>query len=150
LTAEDLRQVRDDAIRLLASREHSRAELRRKLIAKLSDSDALDRLLDDLESGGLQSDQRFVEQYLYARKRKGFGPLRIRQELIQKGLSRELIREWIDEGDPAWEAVMVDVARRKFGSTPPEDFRESARRARFLEYRGFSGDQIRVFLRSDE
>lgn len=146
MTGGDRHEARDTAIRLLASREHSREELRRKLLSDSIDAESLERLLDELQREGLQSDERYVEQYLHVRKRKGYGPLRIRQELSQKGIPGELIHAWVDEGEHDWRALMEDVARRKFGSSPPKDFRESSRRARFLEYRGFPTDLIRAFL----
>lgn len=150
MTEGDRLQIRDDAIRLLATREHSREELRRKLAAKGVGKELVEQVLQALADEGLQSDERFVEHYLNARKRKGFGPLRIRQELAQKGVLSELIREWVDDRDPDWSRLMVEVAARKFGPVPPADFRDVARRARFLEYRGFPVDQIRAFLRAEE
>ncbi len=145
---EDSQALRDVALRLLAAREYSREELRRKLVAGRGEVPGLTEVLDTLEREGLQSDGRYVEQYLRSRARKGFGPVRIRQELVQSGVSTELIRSRLDEGQDAWPALMAEVARRKFGDDPPKDYREAARRARFLEYRGFLPDQIRAFLRA--
>lgn len=149
MTEAGPQEIRDRAIRLLASREHSRQELRLKLASKSQSGELLERVLDSLENDGLQSDTRFLEHYLNTRKRKGFGPLRIRQELAQKGIPPEMIRDWVDDRDPAWDVLMAEVAERKFGSALPADFRDAARRARFLEYRGFPPDRIRGFLRAE-
>jgi regulatory protein len=148
VTLDGPRTLRDEALRLLAAREHSREELRRKLAAGRLAAAGLTEVLDALEREGLQSDDRYVEQYLRSRARKGFGPVRIRQELVQSGVSSELIRSHIDEGEEAWRTLMAEVARRKFGENPPKDYRETARRARFLEYRGFPPDQVHAFLRA--
>ena len=134
------------ALRLLAGREHSRAELRRKLAAREGAESLLDQVLDALEERGDLSDARFVESYIDSRRRRGFGPRRIRQELQEKGVSRDLIGDWLDEDDPAWDQALSEAARRKYGDRPPADFRERARRARFLEYRGFPPERIRALL----
>ena len=148
MTADGPRALRDEALRLLAAREHSRGELRRKLAVRCGEVPGLEEVLDALEREGLQSDDRYVEQYLRSRARKGFGPVRIRQELVQTGVSSELIRSHLDEAEDAWWTLMAEVACRKFGEDPPKDYREAARRARFLEYRGFPPDQVRAFLRA--
>ncbi|WP_172838858.1 regulatory protein RecX [Solemya velesiana gill symbiont] len=137
-------------MRLLASREHTRAELKRKLGARAGDPELLDQVLNGLESQRLQSDSRFVEQYVESRKRKGYGPLRIRQELQQKGVSGDLVDEWLDERDAEWRDLLRDAEGRKYGASPVEEYKEKAKRARFLEYRGFPTDMIRDFLWSDE
>lgn len=106
-------------------------------------------VLDDLAGRGLQSDERYTEQYVDLRIRKGYGPARIRAELAERGIDETLIQEWLDPTDPAWRECLRAVARTKFGDHPPEDRKEMARRARFLEYRGFSQDHIRRLLLDD-
>ena len=71
-----LYEVEQAAVRLLASREHSRGELRRKLASRCGDDRLLEQALNNLTEQGLQSDGRFAEQYVLSRKRKGFGPAR--------------------------------------------------------------------------
>jgi len=142
-TAAELEQV---AVRLLATREHSRAELRRKLLARGGDSDAVEGVLDGLARRRLQSDERYAEQYAEQRAARGYGPLRIRAELRERGIDAVVIDEWLDERDPVWRERLAEVARKRFGATGPADFRERGRRARFLEYRGFGADLIRRVL----
>lgn len=134
------------AARLLASREHSREELRRKLATRAGDTDQLEQVLDALESRGYLSDERFVEQYIGYRKRKGFGPLRIRKELVERGVDAALIDHWLDDLGDGWSSLLEETALRKFGAEAPADFKAQAKRARFLEYRGFSTESIRQFL----
>ena len=140
------REVEQAALRLLACREHSRAELRRKLRIWTADEGLLEGVLDALEAKHALSEQRFVQTYIESRKRKGFGPVRIRMELREKGVDSNLVSDWLDENDPGWAEVLKQAARRKFGYEPPSDFRERAKQARFLEYRGFSPEWIRQFL----
>lgn len=143
LISQELEQA---AIRLLASREHSKEELRRKLSSRVGATDELEQVLDALETRGYQSDERFVEQYIGYRKRKGFGPLRIRKELLERGVDTTLIDHWLDELADEWSSLLEETASRKFGSEAPADFKARAKRARFLEYRGFSTESIRQSL----
>lgn len=142
-TFNELKQV---ALRLLAGREHSRVELHRKLKSRAGDAGLLEQLLDELESERSLSDQRFTEEYIESRKRKGFGPMRIRRDLQEKGIARELVSACLDEHEHDWDTLLQQVARRKFGTASPADFRQWAKQARFLEYRGFAPEQIRSLL----
>lgn len=143
-------ELEQAALRLLAGREHTRAELRRKLSRRSDDPELLERVLDRLEAQDALSDRRFVESYIDARRRRGFGPRRVRQELQEKGAARQLVQAWLDEADPAWDEALAEAARRKYGDRPAEDFNERAKRARFLEYRGFAPERIRALLWRDE
>jgi regulatory protein len=134
------------AVRLLAGREHSRAELVRKLGQRGHDAQIVASVLDGLGERGLQSDDRFTEQYVALRRRKGYGPLRIRAELQERGVDPALLEDWLDPRDPAWRQRLREVAQQKFGDQAAVDRKELARRARFLEYRGFPQDQIRRLL----
>jgi regulatory protein len=134
------------AVRLLATREHSRAELRRKLLARGGDATVVEGLLDDLARRRLQSDARYAEQYVAQRSARGYGPTRIRAELRERGVEDAVIADWLDERDAAWNERLTEVLRKRFGSAGPADFRDRARRARYLEYRGFSAELIRRVL----
>lgn len=143
-------ELEQAAIRLLTNREHSRAELRRKLYARTEDNVLLDQVLDSLESNGYLSDERFAEQYVSYRKKKGFGPVRIRIELQERGISPDLVNAYTDPRDDQWFELLGECCRRKFGDTRIKDFKERAKRARFLEYRGFPSELIRHFIGSDD
>jgi len=136
------------AVRLLAGREHSRAELWRKLCARSYDSEVVDRVLDDLIHRRLLSDDRFTEQYLASRQRRGFGPVRIKGELRERGVNNELISAHLNEQDEDWMETLHRTHDKKFGVKPPDSIQEKARRVRFLEYRGFTGEQIKRFFQN--
>ena len=88
---------------------------------------------------------------MHYRVNRGYGPRRIAQELKQKGIAGELVEEFIDEGDPRWLEQMSRVREGKFGDKAPEDYQEQARQSRFLQYRGFSSEQIhRLFKQLNE
>jgi len=140
--------IEQAAVRLLAGREHSRAELWRKLRARSYDSEAVDKVLDDLIQQRLLSDERFTEQYLASRQRRGFGPVRIKGELRERGVNDELIRSHLNEYDEDWMETLRQTHDKKFGAELPDSMKEKARRVRFLEYRGFTGEQIRCFFQN--
>lgn len=135
------------ALRLLAARDHSRTELARKLSARGIADDVAAEALDRLERAGGIDPRRLVEHYVEERAGKGFGPLRIRGELRRKGVSDEVIDLKFGTMMDEWDACLTDVHNRRFGSEPPADRDELARRARFLEQRGFPADSIRRLLR---
>jgi regulatory protein len=136
------------ALRFLSIREHSRAELRRKLKGRAADA-LIDDILDDLGERGLQSDTRYAEGQVRLRLEKGQGPLLIRRDLGQTGIDPELIKAALADAAPDWPALLQALVKRKFGPEPPADYREATRRARFLAQRGFDAEMIRRELFSD-
>jgi len=87
-----------------------------------------------------------VETLIHARRRRGYGPLRIRRELQDKGIAAEVIERWLDAGQAEWTDDVRRVHRQKFGGRVPKSLSERARQARFLQYRGFTFDQIQQAL----
>jgi regulatory protein len=138
-------EIEAQAIRLLAQREHSRHELSGKLTRRF-DPGCVQTVLDELQARGLVSDQRFTEQYVDLRIRKGFGPLRIRAELRERGIAGELAEASLDLGDEGWLACLKAAAQQRFGADAPGTAREQARQARFLQYRGFPESLVRRYL----
>lgn len=143
---DDAVAVEGTAVKLLGSREHTRKELRYKLDARYGDADLIEAVLDDLERRHLLSDDRFAETYVDQRRRKGYGPLRIRSELAERGVGAELSARWIDDAAYDWADALAETAARKFGEAPAADMRSLAKRGRFLEQRGFPVGLIRRYL----
>ena len=139
--AEEFSAAYEQALRWLARREYGQVELQRRLRAKEHTDSAIDATLERLRANGLQSDQRFVEAYIRGRSQRGYGPLRIRAELSERGLDRELISEMLDPDDQQWTEQAGGALQKRFPE-PPVDARERARRERFLRYRGFVHGQI--------
>ena len=122
--------------------------MERKLSGRFDD-ELLLSVLDDLTTRGLLSDERFAEQYVAMRLRKGYGPVRIAQELRERGIDGAMVGTVLEQLDADWYALMQEAHDKKFGPSSPDDYKEAAKRARFLEYRGFSAEQIRDLLMSD-
>ncbi len=139
-------EIEQAAVRLLAGREHSRGELGRKLAGRGYPPPLIDEVLESLERRGWLSEHRYAESYIASRRRKGYGPLRIRAELRERGVASAVIDDQLDDSAAAWSVLMAEVAERRFGSDPACDRREQARRGRFLQQRGFSPEMIRQLL----
>ncbi len=136
------------AIRLLARREHSRAELARKLAADGTQED-IEAVLAELTASGLLSDARYAEAYLRGNAAR-FGAAKLRQTLRAKGIPSELVEQQLADTDAPDELSRArEIWARKFG-TAPADAREWARQARFLQSRGFAVDVIRKLLKDPE
>jgi regulatory protein len=134
--------ARRAAMDLLARREHSRAELLRKLTRRVS-QDSAQIAIDRLSEEGLQSDERFAESYVRQRAERGVGPLRLGQELRERGVDEGLAREAISGSGFDWNEVATAALEKKFGSAePPEALKEKARMLRFAAYRGFERDHL--------
>ncbi len=125
---------------LLARREHSRAELGRKLSRAGADPGLLEEVLDQLEAERLLSDERFVEAFVRSRRERGQGPLKIADELRRRGVADELLSRHVDPDDPSWTGLAAVARERRFGA-PPADERDRARQLRFLAGRGFTRAQ---------
>jgi regulatory protein len=175
-------ELRKRALRLLGRREHSRRELERKLGARAaapkqvptnqvaasqipSDqiaADQIQQVLDQLEQEGLLQDERFVETYVAERLNKGFGPLRVRAELLERGVGEALIDCHLQMDDEACFELLCRANRKRGGTEAAQSTsdqpnahsaaqrRELAKRARFLEYRGFPSHLIARLLRQDD
>lgn len=136
------RSARHAAMDLLARREHSLAELREKLTARAFEPAEIEQALARLGRDGLLDETRFVEAFVASRIRKGQGPIRIRAELVQRGIGGDAIAARLADACD-WRALAREVRERRFGAGRPKDYRERARQSRFLEYRGFTAGQIR-------
>lgn len=134
--------VRRTAMDLLARREHGRVELTRKLRQRGASPEMTDTALDRLTEEGLLSESRYLESFVSYRARAGYGPLRIREELSQRGLQRADIELALRECGISWQEQLEDTWRRKFAGHLPIDVRERAKQGRFLSYRGYSMEMI--------
>lgn len=139
-------EIEQAAIRLLSYREHTAWELLQKLQKKGYRRSDIETVLQDLKQQKLLNDQRYAEQYIFQRSTKGYGPVRIRQELRDKGVSGEMIDDGLVAYEDAWSDIMGQSLHKKFGNTPVLNYSDRAKRARFLEYRGFPSALIRQRL----
>lgn len=139
--------IRNVAMNLLARREHSAYELKQKLKLRDFDVDAIDAALKLLQQDRLQSDSRFTENYVHHRVSAGFGPIKIRHELRQKGVGVDLVDEYLPRSNRQWDALMERQRIKKFGQEIPADYPLRMKQARFLQNRGFSPEAVMRLFR---
>ncbi len=128
------------ALRLLSSREHSRAELQRKLAPHEETPGELAAVLDKLAAKDLQSDERAIDSLVYRRSAK-LGTQRLRQEMQSKGMDPYAVAQAVALLRTSEQSRAFEVWRKKFGS-PAATPAERAKQVRFLAGRGFSGEAI--------
>ena len=138
-------ELRQTAIRLLARREHSRAELARKL-SGLGTPEEIATVLADMEGSQLQSDTRTAENYLRSNASR-LGASRLRHTLKTRGVAPEVIEEQLAQADLPDEVERARAAWGRKFSAAPSNPKEWARQARFLQSRGFAGEIVRRLLK---
>jgi regulatory protein len=141
-------KIRLSAMGMLAGREYLRTQLATKLENKFDNSPLIPAVLDQLAHENLQSDLRFIEAFIRSRISRGQGYTRIRLDLKSRGAEPILVDQLLNEVDVDWFELAKATAQQKFGNNQPIDAREKAKRIRFLQYRGFSFDQISYALGS--
>jgi len=154
------------AMRLLSQRDHSEAELRRKLAAQPFVANARSGSIssnnppeDPVDPAVIEQvivycyqhnwldDQRFAAGFIAGRSRKGYGAQRIRSELMQKGVEKELVQAALAACDIDWCEQARQVALRKFGDPLPVEWKDKAKVQRYLLYRGFFQEEIQSIYR---
>jgi regulatory protein len=140
------------AMNILARREHSRAELKQKLLERDFAAAEIDTVIENLASRNLQSDKRFTEAYVIMRTNRGYGPLRIEAELRERGIGQELAQKFIEPHADKWFELASKAHRKKFGTGKgrnSKDFAQQAKEMRYLQYKGFGTEQIRKAIKGN-
>lgn len=135
----------EQALSLLARREHSRRELAQKLERKGQAREAVVEALDQLLAEGYQSDERFGEMLVRSRISQCYGPVRIRAELRSHGLDDRLVEALLaDAGQQTdWSKLAEAALHHRYGDAVSDDFVECSKHAGFLQRRGFPADIAR-------
>lgn len=137
--------IRRAAMNLLARREHGHVELARKLRLRGADAEMIEVELQRLTDDGLLSEERYLESYIRSRANEGRGPMRIREELTQRGLARADVDQALSEAQVDWDERLRELWQRRFNE-PALDLKEKAKQSRFLAQRGYAVDAIRQLL----
>ncbi|MDY0206090.1 MAG: recombination regulator RecX [Pseudomonas sp.] len=137
--------IRRSAMNLLARREHGHVELARKLLLRGADADMIEVELQRLTEDGLLSEERYLESYIRSRANQGRGPMRIREELIQRGLDRSDVERGLSASGIDWDEHLLELWQRRFDGCTV-DLKDKAKQSRFLAQRGYAVDSIRRLL----
>ncbi len=139
---EDAKIITHLLTKLLARREHSQAELMRKLEERGFDKQLSIQQLKKFVESGIQSDDRYAEAYVRSAYLKGKGPFFIQQQLRAQEVEDCVIRSNLDEQDYDWFELAKSVRQKRFGEVLPTDFKDLQKQKRFLQYRGFEQQHI--------
>ncbi|MGV6859669.1 MAG: regulatory protein RecX [bacterium] len=135
----------ETAVGLLSRREHSELELSNKLRQKGFETLEIEAAVDRLLELDYLSNPRFAESFTRQRVGRGNGPVKIRYELRTRGIPDAMAEAVLEPYRERWIELACEVHQRKFGEVPKE-FKERARQARFLQYKGFSTEHISAVL----
>lgn len=131
---------------LLARRDYSAFEIWQKMQQKSFSEIEIESVLLHCQQKGWQSDVRFCESFIRTRVQRGVGPLRLRQELQQKGIDNTTIIQVMDDVDINWSQVAENVFYKKFPHYDAGDIKEQQKIWRFMASRGFLPDHFSDLL----
>lgn len=141
-------RAKDIALKFLGYRMRSEREIVQRLRREELPPEAVERALDFLKKYGYIDDRRFAESFINEKKRlKGYGGMRLKQELFAKGISREIIDEFSGLMSEDSESLIRAAIEKKLGGRRIEDRKEEQRLMGFLARRGFSFEDIREAIR---
>lgn len=144
LTPIERRQaIEQTCLRLLARREHSRRELLDKLALRGYRKEEVEPVIAEMAERNWQNDERYAECYVRQRLEKGYGPVRIRYELQQRGIIGMDIDALAGEISGGWLNLLLDVYHGKYADEKQLSRHEWLKRSRFLLQRGFSAEMIK-------
>ncbi len=128
----------------LARRDYSVDELKKKLLKRSDDIALVNSVVNVLIADRYLDDERLTELLTQAKYRQGLGPERIKRLLQSKALSHDEVYDAFSESE--WSAGLAATWSKKF-TEKPKDNKSYTQQARYLQYRGFSLEQINRFLR---
>ncbi len=145
----DAHRAKEKALYLLEYRDHTKKELTEKIARTAASREAAEAAVDRMEELGLIDDDSYGRRYareLFVRKK--YGPLRVRQELRQKGIDPELISELLEEYDDpeAFTERIGEILEREYCGWR-EDEKVKRRAFSALQRMGYSYEHIREGMR---
>ncbi|MGR5149168.1 recombination regulator RecX [Photobacterium alginatilyticum] len=142
--------AKEAAIGYLSRRDHAEKELRQKLKTRGYCESDITEAIDFCQDYNWLDDARYAGMMMRNGIAKGWGELRIKQEMKMKGVHGTIVSQIFEENDTDWYEQAREVARRKFGNSEMDTPKEKARRFRFMQYRGFDFEQIKYALDTDD
>jgi len=142
------KEILHRAIALLSRREHSATELSNKLCQRGYEYDEVNPVILSLIEQDYISDERYADCVLRSRVNKGYGWRFVQNELSQKGVSSSIAQKVVKNHQIDWYLQAELAYNKRFGNSQIEDQKDKAKRIRFLQYRGFSNDEIMAAIYS--
>ena len=140
--------IYNKSLDLLSRREHSRKEIKEKLLLRYENTEQINVVLEKLVSNNLINDSRFAEAYVLNRKRKGFGPKKIIFELISNGVKESIANEVV-EIEGGWIEAAKSAFKKKYKDDQNIETKEQLKQKTFLQNRGFGFKEIESVFTND-
>ena len=141
MNEECFASVYNKALDIISRREHSEKEIKNKLLEKFDTPELIDKIISKLIENNLINNVRYAEMYVHVRKRKGFGPKKIKFELMTKGIDDSISSIAITE-EGSWKEAAQKAFNKKFQNGASNEFKERNKQKNFLQNRGFSFEEI--------
>jgi len=152
-----VREIQDDpqaarlaALKLLNRRDYGARELTARLVARGFEMANAVAAIELLVTERLVDDARYAEHFVAYHANRGRGPVGIAYKLREAGLTQDQIAVAVDADSAEWKDRCAEVRRKRFGAKLPATWAEKGRQARFLTQRGFSADQVRAAVASEQ
>jgi len=143
MSDNDAKIIRHKLTRLLSRREHSQTELRKKLADLEMSSELVDDTIVQFAKKDIQSDIRYADAVVRGAYRKGKGPVFIERTLYNHDIDIHLVRTLVNDESFDWFESSKAVRVKRFGDELPDDWAFKQKQMRFLQYRGFTQEQIK-------
>lgn len=138
------------AMHILERTDKTEAQLRKKLEESEYPKEAVESAIAYVTSYGYLDDRRYAKHYIEWKK-QGKGKARLKMELVQKGISREIIEEVLESTDFGETREMIrQIILKKRKTNIPMNEKEKQRLYGFLMRKGFSSSDILAVMREEE
>ncbi len=146
----DPKKLYNRALYWLSKRDYSVADFQKKLDKVCEIDEMKNTLLQQLIENDWLSEERYIKAFIRHKVSAGLGHYRIINDLKQHGIKSQDAEHWIEESNTDWFEQAKSTYQRKYGETEIQDHKERAKRFRYMQYRGFSIDQINYAISTEE
>lgn len=147
----DIERAKSRAINYISGKLKTKYEVRLKLKEKDFTEDIIDEVIDILEKEEYLNDRLYCEVFIEDKKQlNGYGKNKIKSLLIQKGVSKSVFEDFLDEFEYEEEfdnALKMGIKKLNLLSNEEDIFKKKQKLINYLAYRGFSFDVINEVLR---
>lgn len=145
----ELNKLRATALAWLGKQEYSQAKFRRKLEQFEATDEQIAAVIEEFTSHNWLSEQRYCEGFVRARIRKGQGYIRIRNDGRVQGLDEDTLKQALEASEADWFELARQTYEKRYGESQIKDLKEKAKRLRFMQYRGFTMEQVSYAMTQD-
>ena len=140
--SEQLNKLRAKALAWLGRQEYFEVKFRNKLAQHEASPEHIELIVQEFIERNWLSEQRYCDGFVRGRINKGHGRIRINADARQKGLAQDCLSKALVENDIDWFEQAHTTYAKRFGDKPIADLKERAKRMRFMQYRGFTIEQV--------